>query len=276
MPSGSRMDRQTSPPGWETGLGQLVRGGWSVTSGSGPCPPDSTLKPRNPCPSRRPCPWGATPLPGLLDCSPLGELVLGEPTHLPTPGLSVPSIRRPRDLGAARCGSGTPVLAGRAKGREGKRRGSSPCLPPSTRCRARSEVFTPHQAPPHALLGIRSQGPAPVPTVLRLSPQPFLGGGEGLAPQTLEEQGSKLGDTGEAGMSPRLAQAQPAQPLGLRLSRVTSHPCAPGRPSSLSPLPPKPPPSPGGGEYCQEFPLFPSLAKTGKGFKESLKGGTWE
>lgn len=32
-------------------------------------------------------------------------------------------------------------------------------------------------------------------------------------------------------MSPRLAQAQPEQPLGLKLSRVTSHTCAPGRPS---------------------------------------------
>lgn len=32
-------------------------------------------------------------------------------------------------------------------------------------------------------------------------------------------------------MSPRLAQAQPEQPLGLKLSRVTSHTCAPGHPS---------------------------------------------
>lgn len=174
-PSGSMTDRHTRLLlAWETGLGQLVRGGCSVTSSSAPCPPDSTLKPRNTCSS-----LALGPAPG------------GHPWGLQPLGAGAGgAIWRPGVGRWVRPGAGRGplcLLAGLWVGKANARGPAPPCLPHTPWCRARSEAFTPHQAPPsqHAPGHSVSSPCLSVHIPQTESTTIPIGRARGLAPQTL-------------------------------------------------------------------------------------------
>lgn len=171
---------------------------------------------------------------GFLDCSPcLGVRAMGADPSAPHPRPGTArSTSRHRNLGAAQCRSGIPVPAGRAMGGESKCLGSSPCLPTPHGAEL-GLVFMPHHSPPHTLMGIQSQAPAPCLGVHTLRQSESTTAPRRLHPHFSPNppgQGTSEGAQGRQGGATEAGPDPTGTTVQLRPQQSDPQTCSPGDP----------------------------------------------